>query len=87
MAVAWWDTPLAACIGRGVLGGRGYEHDAEDLLKEADQAMYRAKRQGKGVYVFADADAATPSAAALVSPGDGVEHVARDEGAPPDRVL
>ncbi|HSJ11006.1 MAG TPA: EAL domain-containing protein [Longimicrobiales bacterium] len=47
---------VGACASIGIaLSLSGYEH-AEDLLRDADTAMYRAKAEGRDGYVMFDAD-------------------------------
>jgi diguanylate cyclase (GGDEF)-like protein/PAS domain S-box-containing protein len=51
-----WDLPgcvISASIGVATTGAR--RESVEDILRRADEAMYDAKRQGKGCYVLARA--------------------------------
>jgi len=45
---------MSASIGIALGGGPGSEQRAEDLLRDADTAMYRAKGQGSGTHAVFD---------------------------------
>jgi len=56
--------------------GQGKGQEEESLLKEADRAMYQAKRQGKNVYVFAS-DSAEDASSSDIGRSTGGQAQAR----------
>ena len=65
------DMPLGISIGIAISDPAAEGHDLKTLIASADQAMYRAKRAGKGGYalVAKSETAATDSAASAEEPG------------------
>ncbi len=46
---------MSASIGiHSILGGQGMQYTPNDLLNQADQAMYQAKQRGKSCFCFSD---------------------------------
>lgn len=48
------DYSLYISVSIGVVSSLGHYHKAEDVLRDADTAMYQAKRSGKGHYTLFD---------------------------------
>jgi diguanylate cyclase len=49
---------MSASIGiHSILGGQGMQYTPNDLLNQADQAMYQAKQRGKNCFCFSDEQA------------------------------
>jgi diguanylate cyclase len=56
---------ISASIGIGIAHSvQGAAHEADLLLSQADQAMYKAKQHGKGCFRFSDSAGWTPQTAA-----------------------
>ena len=59
------EDPLTVTVSIGVATARGTTSEAEELLAEADDALYQAKRSGRNRVVTADESAEPPRAQAV----------------------
>jgi two-component system cell cycle response regulator len=59
------EDPLTVTVSIGVATARGTTSEAEELLAEADDALYQAKRSGRNRVVTADVSAEPPRAQAV----------------------